>query len=61
MSWSSDRQGNLGVGRQLSVTGLQAGRHVITLQARDGDGQSGTATRTIYIGQPLYLPLVIKP
>jgi len=60
LSWSSDRQGDLGTGRQLSVTGLQVGRHVITLQARDSDGQIKTASRAIYVGMPIYLPLVLR-
>jgi len=60
LSWSSDRQGNLGNGRQLSVSGLQVGRHVITLQARDSDGQIKTASRAIYVGMPTYLPLVLR-
>lgn len=61
LAWVSDRQGNLGSGHQLSATGLQPGRHVITLQVNDSDGQSGTASRVIYVGRPTYLPLILRP
>ena len=60
LSWSSDRQGDLGTGRQLSVTGLQLGWHVITLQATDSDGQSGAATVSVYVGYPSYLPMMMR-
>jgi hypothetical protein len=60
LSWSSDRQGDLGTGRQLSVTGLQLGWHVITLRATDSDGQSGAATVSVYVGYPSYLPMMMR-
>jgi hypothetical protein len=62
LSWSSDRQGNLGSGRHLSVTGLQDGRHVITLRVTDSHGQSSTVSRTIFIGGGgfYYLPLILR-
>ena len=63
LSWSSDRQGALGVGAQRAVTDLQEGTHAITLRVVDSDGQSGTATVTVYVGvriTNLYLPIVLK-
>ena len=60
LRWSSDRQGDLGAGRQVSVTGLSVGRHVITLRATDSRGQAATASRTILVGRPTYLPVVLN-
>jgi hypothetical protein len=52
----------LGNGRLLSVGPLARGVHVITLQARDADGNIATATRTVRVGDlPIYLPLVVRP
>jgi hypothetical protein len=48
----------------VALTGLQEGRHVITLRATDLHGQSSTATVTVYVGvvqTQLYLPIVVKP
>jgi len=46
LTWSSDLNGNLGAGRQLSVDAstLREGTHAITLTARDSDGGTGTST-----------------
>ena len=47
----------LGHGRLLSVGPLARGEHVITLQARDADGNIATASRTVSVGDwPIYLP-----
>jgi hypothetical protein len=63
LSWSSDRQGDLGSGAQLAVTNLQQGAHVITLRATDHDEQSGTASVSVFVGvepHKAYLPIVLK-
>jgi hypothetical protein len=63
LQWSSDLQGGLGTGSQLSILGLQTGRHVITLRATDSNGQSGSATVTISVGlepQQVYLPIIVR-
>jgi hypothetical protein len=44
LNWSSDLSGHLGSGKRLTVTGLPAGRHTITLSVTDGDGNTATAT-----------------
>jgi uncharacterized protein (TIGR03437 family) len=46
LTWSSDLNGNLGTGRQLSVDAstLREGTHTVTLTARDSDGGTGTST-----------------
>jgi hypothetical protein len=46
VTWSSDRDGLLGTGDQLSVTGLSPGGHSITVTAQ---GKRGTATRIVPI------------
>jgi hypothetical protein len=52
----------LGSGRLLPVGPLARGSHVITLQARDTDGNVATATRIVRVGEwPTYLPLVVHP
>ncbi len=43
LRWSSDRQGALGSGRALSVTGLTPGTHKITLTAKDKNNAEGNA------------------
>ena len=50
----------LGTGALLSVGPLTPGRHVITLVVRDSDGNTATDSRTIQVGQPVYLPLVLR-
>lgn len=49
LEWSSDLDGPLGAGAELTATGLSAGSHVITLKATDSRGQSGTAQITIEV------------
>ncbi|MDH7486716.1 MAG: hypothetical protein QHJ81_10630 [Anaerolineae bacterium] len=48
----------LGNGALLSVGPLTPGRHVITLVARDSDGNTATDSRTVQVGLSVYLPLV---
>ncbi|MEA2639213.1 MAG: hypothetical protein QOF51_607 [Chloroflexota bacterium] len=44
LSWTSDKDGPLGTGEVLYLTGLSQGEHVITMTAVDSDGMQGTAT-----------------
>jgi hypothetical protein len=44
LSWSSDLIGPLGSGKRLTVTGLPAGSHTITLTVSDSDANVATAT-----------------
>ncbi len=53
LSWESDRDGDLGTGRALSVEDLSSGTHVITLDAVDSASNHGTATVTITINVAL--------
>jgi hypothetical protein len=50
LSWSSDKAGTLGTGRKVDTLNLSEGNHVITLTARDQDGQTSRAQIRIIIG-----------
>jgi putative cell wall-binding protein len=50
LAWSSDRDGALGVGGEVTTGALSTGTHVITLRATDSDDVSRTATRTLHVG-----------
>lgn len=52
LSWSSDRDGALGLGSQLVVT-LSAGEHLITLEGTDSDGRVNTDTIQVTIVPPV--------
>ncbi len=47
--WTSSRDGQIGTGAAFSTSTLTTGAHVITLTARDVNGATGTATRSITI------------
>jgi hypothetical protein len=52
LRWESDRDGRLGVGRELRVTSMSAGKHTITLTGTDRSRKSGTARITVTVGGP---------
>jgi glucose/arabinose dehydrogenase len=52
LTWSSDRDGNLGTGASVTRSNLSVGTHVITATATDSAGASGTAQRTLTITAP---------
>jgi hypothetical protein len=49
LTWRSDRDGPLGSGGKLEVSGLSPGVHRITLEARDSHNMTGTATVSITV------------
>jgi hypothetical protein len=51
LTWSSNLNGSLGTGKSLvlKASNLAEGTHVITLTARDSDGQTSTTTGTIQV------------
>jgi hypothetical protein len=49
LTWSSDLSGPLGSGKRLTVPGLPAGTHTLTLTAGDSDGNLTTATVTVTV------------
>jgi hypothetical protein len=56
--WSSDRQGELGVGTSVPLNTLEPGQHIITLTATDSYGISAHTSVLINIAYPMYTPLV---
>jgi hypothetical protein len=48
-AWRSDQDGTLGSNRRLDVTGLSAGVHIITLEARDSSGKTAVASVEVAI------------
>jgi hypothetical protein len=56
--WSSDRQGELGVGPSVVLNSLESGTHIITLTATDSYGISVMAHVQIHIAYPLFTPLL---
>jgi len=64
--WSSNRQGFLGTGSQLSVSELAEGWHEITLEVTDSDQHVGVAPVEILVAPPepvvprAYFPVVMK-
>lgn len=49
LSWSSDIDGALGSGRELTLTSLSPAEHLIMLSTLDSDGNLGTASTTLTI------------
>lgn len=49
LTWTSSLQGALGTGRQLALTNLQAGTHLITAAGTDSQGARGSATLTVIV------------
>jgi len=49
LSWRSNRDGLLGKGRNLKISTLSRGRHIITLTATNSTGKSAVARTTILI------------
>jgi hypothetical protein len=52
-TWHSSLDGVLGSGRALWGLPLSVGRHVLTLQAADSDGNAGSASTEIVVGEQL--------
>ena len=49
LTWTSSIDGALGMGDTLTATNLSLGDHVVTLSARDSQGQEGTASVTVSV------------
>lgn len=53
LTWRSDQDGVLGVGRQGTVARLWPGVHTITLTAKDREGWEGQASVTVRVAAPM--------
>jgi hypothetical protein len=52
VSWSSDKDGDLGTGLWVMIPNLSVGEHVLTATATDSDGKQGSASVHITIIAP---------
>jgi len=60
LTWSSDRQGGLGIGPSVGLNSLLAGWHTVTLAVVDLNGAPASTSLQIFIGYRNYLPLARK-
>jgi hypothetical protein len=60
MRWSIPILGEVMTGQQLYLTDMPAGRYLITLEATDNDGMTGSASVPIVVGHRAYLPALLK-
>ncbi len=60
MTWTSDRDGALGVGGQISTSTLSAGMHTITASATDGAGATSTQLIVVNIVGPPVGPTTVE-
>ena len=60
LEWTSDRQGFLAQGASLPIPPLQPDRHNITLTAIDNQSAHSSATVSVYVGHPLYVPMILR-
>lgn len=58
--WTSSLEGELGTGRTLFFEDLLPGTHVITLEVTDSERFVSSDRVTIFVGHPIYLPLVTR-
>ncbi len=60
LTWSSDRQGTLGIGPSLPLNNLLSGWHTLKLTGMDSNGIATSTTVRVYIGVAVYLPLAVR-
>jgi len=56
----SDRQGFLALGATLPIPPLLPGWHDITLTALDSQGAHRSASVSVFVGYPLYVPVILR-
>jgi hypothetical protein len=64
ISWSSNRDGNLGIGNNIVANSLSLGQHTITAKVTDSEGKTSTATRLVTVGAllpPSASPVLTSP
>jgi hypothetical protein len=60
LSWSSNKQGGLGIGPSVALNVLTAGTHLITLSVHDSQGHITNTTVSVFVGYKVYLPVILK-
>ncbi len=50
--WSSDRDGDIGIGHKVTTSGLSEGEHIIRLRVTDSDSNMALADIAVFIGDP---------
>jgi len=50
--WSSDIDGQIGIGEMFATANMSAGTHTITITVTDSDGNNGNASVNITVNQP---------
>ncbi len=61
LQWMSNLQGPLGSGKQIAVSNLQAGTHLITVSGADSQGARGTASITVVVRPDNFSQLAVTP
>jgi hypothetical protein len=59
LSWMSTRDGDLATGT-LALVILSPGQHDVTLRVTDSDGNSDSASVSVYVGWKVFLPSVLR-
>jgi hypothetical protein len=60
LNWTSDRDGELGSGAEVTVLSLSLGWHEITVTATDSDDNTATDSIQVYVGYRTYLPIILR-
>jgi len=60
LTWTLDGDATVGTGRQLTLFNPPAGRHTITLTARDRNGNAASTNVSVFVGYQSFLPLTLR-
>lgn len=61
LRWQSDRDGQLGSGRELATDALSRGKHTITFTATDSQNAASQSSLTVVVADSIiYLPTILR-